>query len=304
MTNNIANLKSSFLDAAPYSIKKIKALIHDKKSDLIRKICNKEMNGLDAAYIYSDFFDKILTTIFKQHFSDHILSKVVIFPIGGYGRGVLAPYSDIDLLFIVQAHDKQIEEEIQKILYDIWDLKCIIGYSIHVIPETIDKLKQDSDFCTACLERRFLFGAKTLFKRFNSQYMSYQDDTKIAFLNAKMSERLVRHKKNGDSRYLVEPDIKNGKGGLRDLQTLYWTGKYLYNFNEIKDFPQYNIFSKEDMRIIKKAEQFLWSVRFMMHHVAGRGHEKLNFDIQKEISHLLGYKETWVRKWRDLVHLF
>ena len=291
MTDNIAHMKSPLLDTKNYSIKNLKKLIEDKKSELITNICNKKVKGLDAAYGYSDFFDKILTTIFNQHFSEQILSEIAILPIGGYGRGVLAPYSDIDLLFIVKIENQKIQEEIQKTLYDIWDLKLVIGYSIHTIPDAIDKLKQDTDFCTACLERRFLFGAKTLFKRFSSQYVTHQNDTKMAFMNAKMSERLIRHKKNGDSRYLVEPDIKNGKGGLRDLQTLYWTGKYLYNFNKIKDFPKYNIFSEQDMRIIEKAEQFLWSVRFMMHHVAGRGHEKLNFDIQKEISILLGYKD-------------
>ena len=173
----------------------------------------------------------------------------------------------------------------------MWDLKLVIGYSIHNIPDALHKLKDDTDFLTAYLERRFLIGSEELYTRFSNQYITYQNETKMAFLNAKMDERNIRHKKNGDSRYLVEPDIKNGKGGLRDLQTLYWIGKYLYNFDNIKDFPQYDIFSDQDMRIITKAEQFLWSVRFMTHHVAGRGHEKLNFDIQKEITNLLGYKD-------------
>ena len=237
------------------------------------------------------FIDCILINIFKKHISETILSNIVFIPIGGYGRGLLAPYSDIDLLFLVKEHHKNINEEIQNVLYDLWDLKLVLGYSIHTIAEAQEKLKTDMNFCTACLERRFLFGSERLYENFSMEYVSYQNETKIAFLDAKMKERETRHLKNGDSRYLVEPDIKNGKGGLRDLQTLYWVGKYLYNFDNIAEFPHHNIFSHHDMRIINKAEQFLWSIRFMIHHCTKRAHEKLNFDIQKEISILLGYKD-------------
>ena len=274
-----------------YSLSSLKTQIEEKKQALIHRICSKNIKGLDAAKSYAKFFDHVLKTIFKKHLSKNFLSQITILAIGGYGRGVLAPYSDIDLLFILKSDNKKLNDELQNILYALWDLKLVLGYSIHTIPDAIEKLKTDTDFCTACLERRFLFGDLEHFEDFNAEYIKHQNETKIAFLDAKMKERLIRHKKNGDSRYLVEPDIKNGKGGLRDLQTLYWTGKYLYNFNDIKDFPQYDIFSAQDMRIINKAEQFLWSVRFMTHHIARRAHEKLNFDIQKEISILLGYKD-------------
>ncbi|MEM6603842.1 MAG: [protein-PII] uridylyltransferase, partial [Pseudomonadota bacterium] len=273
----------------------IQTLNHTHK-ELIAHIKKDKNFGLEAACRLSAVTDDILASIFQKHIPrDLSLHNIAILAIGGYGRGVLAPFSDIDLLFLTDTPSQSLNDALQNCLYDLWDIKFTVGYSIHSLAEVVEKIKNDSDFCTALLEKRLLFGSEALSGQLFKAYSLYQSQTSISFLSLKMKEREVRHKRFGDSRYLVEPDIKNGKGGLRDLQALYWIGKYIYHIPKVEDFTEVSIFSASDLSRIFEAEKFLWSVRFLLHHHAKRGHDKLNFDIQKIIAEDLGYSDDAYR---------
>ncbi|MFQ5972280.1 MAG: [protein-PII] uridylyltransferase [Alphaproteobacteria bacterium] len=212
---------------------------------------------------------------------------------GGFGRGELAPYSDIDLLFLhPYKRTPRGEQVIEHILYLLWDLGLKVGHATRSVSECIRLARQDLTIRTALLESRFLWGDEALFQELQT---AFQDQvvasTGLEFVEAKLRERDQRHKRLGDSRYVLEPNIKDGKGGLRDLQTLFWIGKYVYQVEDVNDLVRHDVLSKSAARQFDKAENFLWTVRCHLHYLSGRPEERLTFDIQPEIARRLGYTD-------------
>ncbi len=212
---------------------------------------------------------------------------------GGYGRGLQAPGSDIDLLFLLPykqtAWGKSIAEAI---LYCLWDTGLKVGHATRSVDECIRQAKADMTIRTAILEARFLLGDKNLFdeltQRFDNEVVR---NTASEFVAAKLGEREDRVRRSGQSRYLVEPNVKDGKGGLRDLHTLFWIAKYVYRVREPDELIKRGVFDKEEYHLFRRCEDFLWSVRCHMHFLTGRAEERLSFDIQREIAVRLGYTE-------------
>ena len=219
--------------------------------------------------------------------------RMAIIATGGYGRGLMAPGSDIDLLFLLPYKQTAWGESVaEAILYCLWDLGLKVGHATRSIDECIRQAKADMTIRTALLEARFLLGDKKLFDemvaRFDKQVVQ---GTGPDFVAAKLAEREERHRRGGQSRYLVEPNVKDGKGGLRDLHTLFWISKYVYRVRELEELADRGVFDQEELRLFRRCEDFLWSVRCNMHFVTGRAEERLSFDIQREIAIRLGYTE-------------
>lgn len=219
--------------------------------------------------------------------------RMAIVATGGYGRGLMAPGSDIDLLFLLPYKQTAWGESVaEAILYCLWDMGLKVGHATRSIDECIKQAKADMTIRTALLEARFLLGDRKLFDemvaRFDRQIVQ---GTGPEFVAAKLAEREERHRRGGQSRYLVEPNVKDGKGGLRDLHTLFWIAKYVYRVRELEDLIGRGVFDQEELRLFRRCEDFLWSVRCNMHFVAGRAEERLSFDIQREIAIRLGYTE-------------
>src|SRR3954469_24804718 len=150
--------------------------------------------------------------------------------IGGYGRGEMAPYSDVDLLFMLPyKRTPRVEQVFEYILYILWDLGLKVGHAVRSVDECIRQAKADVTIRTSLLESRFLHGEQKLYgelrRRFTKEIVA---GTGPAFIEAKLAERDARHRRLGDSRYVLKPNVKDGKGGLRDLQTLFWIGKYVH----------------------------------------------------------------------------
>ena len=218
---------------------------------------------------------------------------VSIAAVGGYGRGTLAPGSDIDLLFILPYRQTPWGEQVTEyILYMLWDLGQKVGHAVRSVDDCIRMAKSDMTVRTATLEARYLTGDKTLFnelqKRFEQDVMLR---TGPEFINAKLAERDERHRQMGNTRYVVEPNIKEGKGGLRDLQTLYWIGKYFYRVKTSAELVGKGVLSAEEFRLFQRAEDFLWAIRCNLHFLTGRAEEKLTFDVQPDLAARLGYSE-------------
>jgi [protein-PII] uridylyltransferase len=219
--------------------------------------------------------------------------RIAIVATGGYGRGFLAPGSDIDLLFVCPFKlTSWGESVIEFILHTLWDLGLKVGHATRSLPECVRLAKQDMTIRTSMLEARYLAGdrgvADELRKKFWNEIASGNG---ADFVAAKLSERDARHVRQGESRYLVEPNVKDGKGGLRDLQTLYWIGKYLYRVEDASDLVHHGVFSKEEYNLFQKAEAFLWTVRCHLHYLTGRAEERLSFDVQPELAKRLGYSD-------------
>jgi [protein-PII] uridylyltransferase len=210
---------------------------------------------------------------------------------GGYGRGLLAPGSDIDLLFLLPYKQTAWGESIaETILYCLWDMGLKVGHATRSIDECIRQAKADMTVRTALLEARFLLGDRKLFDDMSARFIKdIAQNSAREFVTAKLAEREERHRRAGQSRYLVEPNVKDGKGGLRDLHTLFWIAKYVYHVREPEELIEHGVFDREEFQRFRRCEDFLWSVRCNMHFLTGRAEERLSFDIQREIAVWLGY---------------
>ena len=218
---------------------------------------------------------------------------IALAAVGGYGRGTLAPGSDIDLLFILPYKQTPWGEQVTEyILYMLWDLGQKVGHAVRSVDECIRMARADMTVRTAELEARYLTGDRQLFsslvRRFESEIMP---KTGPEFIAAKMAEREERHRQMGNTRYVVEPNIKDGKGGLRDLHTLFWIGKYFYQVKTSAELVDKGVLSQDEYRLFQRAEDFLWAVRCNLHFLTGRADEKLTFDVQPELARRLRFAD-------------
>jgi [protein-PII] uridylyltransferase len=219
--------------------------------------------------------------------------RMAVIATGGYGRGLLAPGSDIDLLFLLPYKQTAWGESVaEAILYCLWDLGLKVGHATRTVDECIRQAKADMTIRTSMLEARFLLGDQKLFDEMVARFdKSVVQGSGPEFVAAKLAERIERHRRAGQSRYLVEPNVKDGKGGLRDLHTLFWIAKYVYRVRDVAELTEQGVFDRQELKLFRRSEDFLWSVRCNMHFLAGRAEERLSFDIQREIAVRLGYTE-------------
>ncbi len=219
--------------------------------------------------------------------------RIAVLAVGGYGRAEMAPHSDIDLLFLVPWKvTGWVEQVIESMLYIIWDMKLKIGHASRTVAECLRLGREDITIRTALLEHRFLCGneplAQTLRERLWDELFAR---THADFVEAKLAERAERHSKTGNQRYLLEPNVKEGKGGLRDLQTLYWIAKYIHAVDQAEELVALGFFRAEEYQTFRRAETFLWAVRCHMHHIAGRAVEQLTFDLQVGVAERMEYHD-------------
>jgi [protein-PII] uridylyltransferase len=212
--------------------------------------------------------------------------RIAVTAVGGYGRSTLAPGSDIDLLFLLPYKQTPWGESvIEYILYMLWDLGLKVGHATRNVDECLRLSRSDMTIRTALLEARFLWGDEPLFRdlarRFDEEVVR---NTGPEYIAAKLAERDDRLKRQGTSRYLVEPNIKEGKGGLRDLQTLFWIAKYFYRVRRPEELIAAGVLSRAEYVRFKRCEDFLWAVRCNMHFATNRSEERLSFDLQREIA--------------------
>lgn len=226
--------------------------------------------------------------------SPTVAEQVAMVAVGGYGRGELAPFSDIDLLFVTPYKQTAWGESvIESTLYMLWDLKLKIGHATRSIDECLRRASGDITIRTALLEKRHLVGAEDLYRELDRRLWSELfDRTGPEFVSAKLAERDARHLRTGGSRYLLEPNVKESKGGLRDLHTLFWLAKYLYHAESPTELVAKGVFDAEEAARSRWAMEHLWTIRLGLHYAAGRAQEKLTFDQQIELAERFGFREA------------
>nr|WP_237763512.1 [protein-PII] uridylyltransferase [Falsirhodobacter sp. alg1] len=213
--------------------------------------------------------------------------------VGGYGRAEMAPHSDVDLLFLTPPRSTdQDRAVIEATLYILWDLKLKVGHSTRNIRDCLNMAREDITIRTALLERRYLTGNEALADELSERlWTELFRRSGPEFIEAKLAERAARHLRQGGQRYVLEPNVKEGKGGLRDLQTLYWIGKYLHRVPRAEGLVAADLFTREEYNLFRAAEDFLWTVRSHLHYAAGRAVDQLTFDMQVEVAHRMGYED-------------
>jgi len=257
-----------------------------------------DRKGLACARRLSGHMDAVIRTIHAAvlhhlYRSDNPSTgeRLAVVATGGYGRGTLAPGSDVDVLFLLPYKQTAWGESVvEAMLYVLWDLKLKVGHATRSVDECLREGRGDITIRTALLETRLLLGDQGLYddlvRRFDKEIVT---GSAAEFVVAKLKERDARVAKAGPSRYLVEPNVKDGKGGLRDLNTLFWIAKYVYRVRDPKDLVKAGLFTPEEYRLFERCEDFLWRVRCHMHFATGRAEERLAFDLQRQLAERIGY---------------
>lgn len=213
--------------------------------------------------------------------------------VGGYGRGELHPFSDIDLLIL---HKPEVlpayKDNIERFLTLLWDIGLEIGHSVRTVKQCVEIARTDITVATNIMESRTLVGDESL--RQELQQLTSPDRLWHAdeFFRAKWDEQIQRHQKYNDTEYNLEPNIKNAPGGLRDIQVICWVAKRYYQVRTLRQLHGQNFFTEEEFSMLYSGEEFLWRVRYGLHMVAKRAEERLLFDHQRELAKLFGYTDN------------
>jgi [protein-PII] uridylyltransferase len=267
------------------------------REEIARRLAKEPGRGRSAAHATAFLHDQLVRLAY-EFASERLLDKpldgeLALVGLGGTGRGEMAPYSDLDLMFLTaKAPTADTERAAEAILHLLWDLKLKVGHSVRSTDQLILLARKDMTIRTAFLEARLLWGDDRLFDyamgRFRKEVVA---GAAAEFVTAKLAERDQRHIKMGDSRYVVEPNVKDGKGGLRDLHALYWIGKYVHGVGRPADLVAAGLLSGAEFRRFDRAERFFWSVRCHLHLLAGRAEERVSFDYQKRIAEIMHYAD-------------
>lgn len=260
--------------------------------------------GIETARLIANIHDRLIKALF-DYTTRFVIEKpgkkipvMSVCGVGGYGRGEMAPGSDLDLLFLVQdkKSDKYAGKVTEYMLYILWDLGLKVGQSIRTIDQNIQLAKTDQTILTALLDLRHICGSAELSNRLFTKFRKTITRGKGRnFIAAKLSERDIRHAREGNSRYVIEPNIKEGKGGLRDLHVLYWIARFLDTDGKITDaqkpssYVDMGLFDKAAATRFERAADFLWRSRIHLHLTAGRPAETLSFDRQTALARKMGY---------------
>ncbi|MDJ1159496.1 [protein-PII] uridylyltransferase [Chelatococcus sp. SYSU_G07232] len=257
-----------------------------------------ERDGLACARRLSQLMDEVIAAVHgvatrRLYPADNPSTgeRLAVVAVGGYGRGKMAPGSDVDLLFLLPYKQTAWSESVvEAMLYILWDLKLKVGHATRSVDDCIREARADMTVRTAMLEARFLLGERALYDDLVARFEhDVVRGSAQAFVEAKLAERDARVSRAGASRYLVEPNVKDGKGGLRDLNTLFWLARYVYRVHEPKELVRAGLFTGEEMVLFNRCEEFLWRVRCHMHFATGRAEERLSFDLQRAIAERIGY---------------
>lgn len=235
--------------------------------------------------------DEAVATLAKQAIASlPARSKITVVATGGYGRSQLAPLSDIDLLILhAGLPEDALNSFANALLYPLWDAGLAVGHATHTPASAVKFAESDMTAMTAFLDARLVAGDAKLFKDFASRFDMLRWRTKSKFTKAKRDELEARHDRSAQSRYLAEPDIKEGKGGLRDIHAIGWMHRALYGKPISEAGKRGGIFLPDDIDSLKRAERFLLSLRAHLHDLRGRADERLTFDIQPALAERLGY---------------
>lgn len=276
---------------------------------LLSRLRANEIGGRAYAAAHSAETDKRLRALATEILGAP--SDIALVALGGYGRNELCPFSDVDLLFLVpedaakdlpkDAPDNTpdnapenlqqgLTNKIETFLYALWDSGTRVGHAVRSAQDCVQAARSDIKTWTTLLDARLIYGPERLFADLTRAVQSLRTSEAVsAYIEGKLEEREIRHRRLGDSRYVLEPDVKEGKGALRDYQTLIWVAHVVYGAKSPEDLARTGILSRKEARHFSKAHDYLLTVRCHLHDITGRAEERLHFDVQPALARRLGY---------------
>ncbi len=279
----------------------LKARMAAARATIETALEDEPLQGRAATRAYAWLADQVVqqalrTTLQHLHpvYNPTSYQRLSLVAVGGYGRGEMAPFSDIDLLFLTPYKQTAWGESvIESMLYTLWDLRLKVGHATRTVDDCIRLGREDYTIRTALLEQRYICGDKELAEELDTRlWKELFEGTASDFIEAKLAERKERHQRHGNARYVVEPNVKEGKGGLRDLQTLFWIAKYINHAGGPEDLVKAGMLTKDECTTFIDAESFLWTVRTHLHLLNKRASEKLSFNMQVDLAKVLGFEDS------------
>jgi [protein-PII] uridylyltransferase len=299
--DDIAALAAQHGDKArPLIVEVLRESLAAGREEVGRRLAARPSHGSECAQGQAFLIDQVVRLI-----HDHVVGRVyrannrstgeriAVIAVGGYGRGEMAPHSDVDIAFVTPNKPTAwCEQVIEAMLYFLWDLGLKVGHSSRSLDELVRQAKGDLTIRTALLEGRYVWGDRAIYEE--SQRRFWADvaaGTERQFVAEKLAERNERHKRLGDSRYVVEPNVKEGKGCLRDLHTLYWIGKYIHKVRDPSELVDVGLLTGIEYRAFRRAENFFWAVRCHLHTITRRPEDRLTFDLQREVATRMNFAD-------------
>jgi len=278
----------------------LRPMLDAGRAEIATRLAEHSARGRDATLAYSYLTDQLLRLAFDfttqrlyRQPNPTTSERLTLIAVGGYGRAEMAPFSDVDIGFLTPwKPTRWTEQVIESMLYLLWDLGLKVGHSARSLDEMVALAKADLTIRTALLEARYVWGDQILYDEAAARFArDVVAGGARSFVAEKLAERDVRHKRMGDSRYVVEPNLKEGKGGLRDLHTLWWIGKFVHRVDTVAELVAKGLFTVDELRSFERAEDFLLAVRCHLHVLSGRAEDRLTFDVQPEIARRMRYAE-------------
>jgi [protein-PII] uridylyltransferase len=288
--------------SAKDKLQQFKQLIKQKDLDLQQKF-NPHLSVKDLLNEKSDFIDEILAASWRHFLADKA-EKLCLIAVGGYGRREQFPHSDIDLVILLDSGDvAEYQEMLTNLLAFLWDIGLKPGQSVRTVGQCVTAAQDDQTIMTSIMENRLIVGSESLYRKLNDEITPDKIWPSDQFFAAKMLEQQHRHAKYHDTAYNLEPNIKEGPGGLRDMQVITWVFKRHYNSKTLRELIQYGFLPASEYGQLIVALHVLWRIRYALHLLTGRSEDRLIFDYQRDLARQFGFS-TENQKYNEDVEQF
>jgi [protein-PII] uridylyltransferase len=235
--------------------------------------------------------DRVLDICFTRFVNEDDGCKCSLVAVGGYGREELLPGSDIDLMILLaRKPGRELQERLSSFLTFLWDIGLEVGHSVRTIRDCVREGKADVTVMTTMIESRLITGSLNLYDKFQQAISPRKIWPARKFFEAKLEEQRIRHLRFNDTAYNLEPNIKEGPGGLRDIQIIGWVARRHFGARSLRELVEHGFITAAEYRLIDAGQQHLWRIRFALHQIAGRREDRLLFDFQKQIAEKFGFK--------------
>lgn len=270
------------------------SILRDALSKANSELRDRFLNGSNASLLIhqrSWCIDELLLCAYR-HVLGESAAELTLIAVGGYGRGELHPGSDIDILILLpDEHNDRHKEKLEQLITLLWDIGLQLGQSVRTVEECAEAAK-DITVATNLVESRVIDGSAELYQNLLNRTAPTRMWPSRAFFEAKWNEQIARHRRYHDALSNLEPNVKEGPGGLRDIQTIGWVAKRHFNAETLHDLVQYRFLTEVDYNALIEGQDFLWKVRLALHTLTGRREDRLLFDHQKAIAAQFGYQDS------------
>lgn len=246
-------------------------------------------SAVELVASHAQVIDSLLIHAWQQFVPEN--NKLALIAVGGYGRGELHPHSDVDILILLAKDDKKLQAAVSLFVTFLWDIGLAIGHSVRTLKECVREAKLDITVATNLQEARLLIGPAELFEEQRRLCGPKKLWPSREFFEAKWQEQVARHQKFNDTAYNLEPNIKEGPGGLRDIQMIGWVAKRHFDANTLHDLVTHQFLTEKEYQALYEGQALLWQIRYGLHLLANRREDRLLFDYQRELARQFGYQD-------------